>query len=133
MRRSVLVGACAAAMWSAPLSAQDVTTVQDMLPGCETALNLAAAVPGTAEWEAGLYCLGVAMGAMTVMGLNCGTATHLGLAPYPSLTSEAPPSTSAAVQAFVNRARANPQIWGDHFATSMIGAIASAFPCQAGQ
>lgn len=94
-------------------------SVQRGLAECRSAAD------GGFSYEAG-RCIGVASGVGSMLAVNC---YSIGDGYSPSLKATAPPSTGAAVQAFINWAEDHPERWGDLFAFGMARALVEAFPC----
>lgn len=108
--------------------AQHPPSVEEMVRPCEAALS--GETTGDPEMdEFAAYCFGVAHGVSVVMIHNCSYAGSSSL-PAQGLASAMAPSSTAAVQAWVNWARANPAKWGDDFSWSFLPVMEEAFPCE---
>ena len=97
-------------------------TVQQVLYSCESA--------GTATSYEDVFetgsCLGLVRGVGQMLAYNCSSLEN---GYHPLFIAEAPHSLGAAVQAFTNWARANPDAWGEDATDGIILALMQAFPC----
>jgi hypothetical protein len=98
-----------------------------MIRGCEASLQGNSSDDDTTA--AANFCYGVTQGVSQLMWWNC-LSREDGFAADPLLTAGLPPSAGAAMQAWLNWARANPAKWNERFELSLIWALAEAFPCQ---
>jgi hypothetical protein len=110
-----------------PSFAQTFITVQDALPGCQQALQLEENAPYPVLLDV-VECASTAASLSTVMHLNCVYRTE-GYVTHPNLSAGNPPSSLAAIQAFVNWAQDNPAAWDMDFRHAMIFVISGEFPC----
>lgn len=115
------------ALWPAEMVAQD-NTVGGMLQACER-----PDYEFEAEIVRSIYCSGLAAGIAYVMEANCLTAAAGTSTPDPGLSSEGDLSGGAAVQVFVDWARAHPERWGDEIMDGIATALAETLPCGAAQ
>jgi hypothetical protein len=76
------------------------------------------------------FCLGMTDGVARIMTLNCFSVKD-GAKPEAYLSADPPPSTRAAVQAFLNWAKENPQEWGEEFNVGLMQSMYLTFPCMA--
>lgn len=120
-----------AALLAAPASvgaqAIDRWSVQGTLRSCEALSRLEAGERlSDAELAAAGECGAFMRGVGTVLVYGC-TSKEEGY--FPLYVADAPPSTGAAVQAYINWARANPALWGESAVDGIILALMEAFPC----
>ena len=99
--------------------AMAIETVGSMLPHCEDALDPNAT--GSRIFQG--YCMGVVRAVIELAELNCA----LGQEPAAVTGGH---STGAAIQAFVNWARANPSDWELSPVMGVMIAVRSTFPCE---
>lgn len=72
-------------------------------------------------------CTGMVDGIVRVMVINCAFEPQA----HPAIPrSEAPHTTGAAIQTFINWADDHPERWGDDFADGVMKAVQEKFPCQ---
>ena len=107
---------------------QQGPTVGEMLQPCEAALERTLTGDPDLDHYA-IHCDSVAYGIALVMEHNCAYAGSISPS-APGLMSGSVPSSTAAVQAWVNWARANPARWGDDFGPSLLPVMDEAFPCE---
>lgn len=121
------VAASLATLWPVALVAQD-NTVGGMLQDCER-----PDYEYEAEIVRSIYCSGLAAGIAYMMEANCSTAAAGTSTPDPDLSSQGDLSGGAAVQVFVEWARAHPERWGDEVRDGIRTALAEMRPCAAAQ
>ena len=103
------------------------TTVGEAIAFCEGVFLDQTTWQGAAHAS---HCLGVTDGVARIMTLNCFSAGD-GAKPEVYLSAEPPPSTKAAVRAFLNWADDNPQEWDEKFNEGVMQSMALTFPCMA--
>lgn len=97
--------------------------VEDALPSCERFLS------GEADTLA-QFCGAFFLGTANLMKYNCAAAAN-GFGSWNALSTEPGYSTEAAIQAFINYARARPEKWNLTMGTLVPVALSQTFPCEA--
>lgn len=119
----------AAVVIGTPVGAQTVGqwSVQAVLRSCEAASRLEAGETlSDAEIATAVRCVAFIRGVGGVLAYNCSSREE---GYFPLYAAEQPPSLGAAIQAYVNWARSNPEFWGEDAQDGAILALMETFPC----
>lgn len=95
---------------------------QELARQCQNSAGNARNTTAVEDRE-GFFCLGVILGAYSVMNANCANGNS-------RLTAGRMPSLGAGAQAYLNYVSSNPARWGDPAMNSVFAALAQAFPCR---
>ncbi len=125
----ILVFLGAQAVFSTSAAGQDErVTVSDLLHGCEGLLAIrgqdGATLEEASDWG---RCLGFVRGVTAVLVYACWSRSE---GYMPMMASGSPPSTEASIQAFVNWARENPDLWAENAEDGVIPSIMTVWPCE---
>ncbi|MBY4893138.1 hypothetical protein KUL25_10215 [Rhodobacteraceae bacterium N5(2021)] len=114
-----------AVMWTCTLSpAAAETTVEEIMPACEAALDESYLVRRPAG-----FCIGFITGVWQMMAVNCLNPEPRAALPV-ELQAGDIPSWRASVQAFLNWAEDHPEQWDETFFMGTLLALSSTFPCE---
>lgn len=130
MRATLFAASLALAVSQSMVIAQedDGWSVQAMLYACEDAQAIVAGKSDRsfrAIHDAG-RCLGFMRGLGVMLAYNC-SSKEMGYSPF--YQAAVPPALGAVIQAYVNWARANPEMWGEQAQDGALLAIMDTFPC----
>ena len=101
-------------------------TVQDGRAACRGFMDGGGSMTTNVELISAGRCTGMVDGITRLMVINCAFAQA-----HPAIPrAEAPYTTGAAIQVFLNWADDHPERWGDDFADGVMKAIQETFPCQ---
>ena len=100
-------------------------SVQRLLFACEAAATPRSINSADDQYEAAL-CMGSVRGVGVMLAYNCSSKEEGYL---PLYQADVPPSLGAAIQAYVNWARENPDMWGEQSQDGIILALMETFPC----
>jgi hypothetical protein len=115
-----------------PATAQSEDTVRELLRDCELTLDVErSGISDTSDTEEAISvtrCVSLVKGVTSILSYSCWSFSE-GFSPM--FAAEPPPTVEASIQAFVNYARANPDIWLESNVDGVMGAMMTTFPCSA--
>jgi hypothetical protein len=112
-----------------PATAQSEDTVRELLRDCELTLDVErSGISDTEEAISVTRCVSLVKGVTSILSYSCWSFSE-GFSPM--FAAEPPPTIEASIQAFVNYARANPDIWMQSNVDGVLGAMMTTFPCSA--